>query len=88
MIGSEKWFVYHNGKSIPNLLRKTPLTDVNLAIACRTILAPTSLIPARAAKELLNVVPSRSLSFLPESFLFFFFLKKGGNVLSLFIQKV
>ena len=65
-IGSEKWFVYHNGKSIPNLLGKTPLTAVNLAIVCRTILAPTSLIPARAAKELLKVVPSRSLSFLPE----------------------
>ena len=42
-----------------------------------------------SCKELLKVVPSRSLSFLPESFLLlFFFLKEVGNVLSLFIQKV
>ena len=67
-------------------IREKPLTDVNLAIVCRTILAPTS--PARAAEELFKVVPSRPLSFLPESFLLFFFLKKVGNVLSLFIQKV
>ena len=60
-------------------IREKPLTDVNLAIVCRTILAPTS--PARAAEELFKVVPSRPLSFLPESFLLFF-------VLSLFIQKV
>ena len=72
MTGSEKWLVYHNGKSIPNLLGKTPLTDVNLAVVCRTILAPTSSIPARAGK----------FPFV------FFFLKKVGNVLSVFIQKV
>ena len=41
-----------------------------------------------SCKEPLKAVPSRSLSFLPESFLLFFFLKKVGNVLSLFIQKV
>ena len=42
-----------------------------------------------SCKELLKVVPSRSLSFLPESFLLlFFFLKEVGIVLSLFIQKV
>ena len=41
-----------------------------------------------SCKELLKAVPSCSLSFLPESFLLFFFLKKVGNVLSLFIQKV
>ena len=72
----------------PKRIRENPLTDrCNLAIVCRTILAPTSLILARAAKELLKVFPSLSLSFFPESFLLFFF-KKVGNVLSLFIQKV
>ena len=72
----------------PKPIRENPLTEVNLATVCRTILAPTPLIPARATKELLKVVPSHSLSFLSESFLLFFFLKKVGNVLSLFIQKV
>ena len=60
----------------PKPIRENPLTDVNLAIVCRTILAPTPLIPARATKELLKVVPSHSLSFLAESFLLFFFSKK------------
>ena len=60
----------------PKPIKDKPLTDVNLAIVYRTILAATSIIPARAAKELLKVVPSRSLSFLPESFLLFFFSKK------------
>ena len=72
----------------PKPIRENPLTEVNLATVCRTILAPTPLIPARATKELLKVVPSHSLSFLAESFLLFFFLKKVGNVLSLFNQKV
>ena len=69
-------------------VREKPLTDVNLAIVRRTILAPTSLIPARAGKELLKVVPSRYLPFFFKVSLCFFFLKKVGNVLSVFIQKV
>ena len=72
----------------PKPIRGKPLTDVNLAIVCRTILAATSIIPARAAKELLKVVPSRSLSVFTKFCFVFFFLKKGGNVLSLIIQKV
>ena len=70
-----------------------PLTDVNIAIVCRTILAATltSIIPARAANELLKVVPSRYLSFFSKSFLLFFLFLihvNVGNVLSVLIQKV
>ena len=65
-------------------IREKPLTDVNLAIVCRAILAATSIIPARAAKELLKVIPSRYLSFFSKVS-FCFFLRKVGNV---FIQKV
>ena len=72
----------------PKPIRENPLTDVNLAIVCRTILAASSIIPARAAKELLEVVPSLYLSFFSKVYFCFFFLKKVGNVLSVFIQKV
>lgn len=57
-------------------IREKPLTDVNLAIVSRTILAATSIIPARAAKELLKVVPSRYLSFFSK-FPFVFFFQKS-----------